>query len=100
MNLQIALSESDLADFCVSHGISRLSLFGSRLQGSAGPNSDIDLLVEFEKGRTPGLLALSEMEAELSSMLGGIPVDLRTAADLSRLFRDDVVASAELQYAR
>jgi hypothetical protein len=57
-------------------------------------------LVEFEEGRTPGFLALSAMEAELSSKLGGIPVDLRTKADLSRFFRDEVVASAEVQYAR
>ncbi len=99
MNLRIGISESELADFCFSHGIARLSLFGSRLHGKEKPNSDVDLLVEFEDGRTPGLLALSEMEAELSLMLGGVPVDLRTSADLSRFFRDAVVASAEVQYA-
>ena len=100
MNQRIDISESELADFCVSHGIARLSLFGSRLRDAARPNSDIDLLVEFEVGRTPGFLALSAMEAELSSKLGGIPVDLRTKADLSRYFRDAVIASAEVQYAR
>ena len=75
-------------------------MFGSRLQGTANPESDIDLLVEFEAGRAPGLLGLSEMEAELSAKLGGVPVDLRTPADLSRYFRDSVIASAEVQYAR
>lgn len=97
--MKINIAESDLGKFCRRHGIKRLSLFGSHQRGTAGPDSDIDLLVEFEPGRTPGFLALGEMEAELSGKLGGIPVDLRTPADLSHQFRDAVVASAEVQYA-
>ena len=89
-----------LERFCRQHGIQRLSLFGSILKGTARPDSDVDLLVEFEPGREPGLIGLARMESELSQLLGGRPVDLRTAEDLSRYFRDEVVRSAELQYAR
>ena len=62
-------------------------------------DSDIDLLVEFEPGREPGLLGLAAMEAELTRLLGGKKVDLRTAQDLSRHIRDHVVSTAEVQYA-
>jgi predicted nucleotidyltransferase len=75
-------------------------LFGSRLKGTARPDSDIDLIVEFEPDREPGLLRLASMEAELTSMLGGKKVDLRTPQELSRHFRDQVLRTAEVQYAR
>jgi len=88
-----------LAGLCRRHHIRRLSLFGSMQRGAARPDSDIDLLVEFEPGREPGFLALAEMEAEFSSLLGGRTVDLRTAKDLSRHFRAEVERSAELQFA-
>jgi predicted nucleotidyltransferase len=88
-----------LGEFCRRNGIRRLSLFGSRLKGTEKADSDVDLLVEFEPERTPGLLALARMELELSTMLGGKRVDLRTAEDLGRFIRDDVVRAAELQYA-
>lgn len=88
-----------LAAFCRRNGIRRLSLFGSRLKGIARPDSDVDLLVEFELDRIPNLLELARMEFELSDMLGGLKVDLRTAQDLSRYFRDQVVGSAELLHA-
>ncbi len=94
-----SLDDTTLARFCRAHGIRRLSLFGSQLKGTARPDSDVDLLVEFEPGRTPGLLGISAMEIELSNLLGGRKVDLRTAADLSRWFRDEVSRSAEVQYA-
>ncbi|MGB5773712.1 MAG: nucleotidyltransferase family protein [Sedimenticolaceae bacterium] len=93
------MREVGLEHFCHEHGIRRLSLFGSALRGMAGPDSDVDLLVEFEPGRVPGLLALAEMEAELSEALGGRRVDLRTPNDLSELFRDAVMETAEVQYA-
>ena len=76
----------------------KLSLFGSVLKGTARPDSDVDLLVEFDAGCTPSLLRLAGMENELSDMLGR-KVDLRTPADLSRHFRDEVVRTAEVQYA-
>jgi len=94
------LDESTLARFCEQHHILRLALYGSQLKGTAGPDSDIDLLVEFDPEHIPGLLGIAGMELELSRMLGGRKVDLRTAADLSRYFRDEVVRTAEVQYAR
>ncbi|HLB62363.1 MAG TPA: nucleotidyltransferase family protein [Actinomycetota bacterium] len=91
-------STKALDAFCGRHGIRRLSLFGSALSGSFGPESDIDLLVEFEAGRTPGLIRLAGMELELSSIFGGREVELRTYEDLSRYFRDQVRASAAQLY--
>lgn len=88
-----------LTALCRRHHIRRLSLFGSRLKGTARPDSDVDLLVEFELGRAPGLMGLAAIEAELSELLEGQRVDLRTAGDLSQYFRDEVVAGAALQYA-
>jgi uncharacterized protein len=95
----LAIGREQLAQFCREHHIRKLSLFGSTLKGTARPDSDVDLLVEFETDCVPGLLALVSMEAELGDMLGGRKVDLRTPRDLSRHFRDEVVASAEVQYA-
>ncbi|MDQ7784856.1 MAG: nucleotidyltransferase family protein [Desulfomonilaceae bacterium] len=88
-----------IEEFCRKHHIRRLSIFGSYLREDFRAESDIDFLVEFEEGHTPGLLRISAMERELSEILGGRKVDLRTARDLSRYFRDQVVASAEVQYA-
>lgn len=97
---RLPLSENALADFCGRHDIRKLSLFGSVLKGTDRLDSDIDLLVEFGPGGKPGLLSLAAMEDELSELLGGRRVDLRTAEDLSRHFRDEVVHAAEVQYAR
>ena len=74
-------------------------MFGSVLKGVNRPDSDVDLLVEFEQNARPSLLTMAEIEIELSSLVGGRKVDLRTAQDLSRYFRDEVVRMAELQYA-
>jgi uncharacterized protein len=90
MNPRLPLDETTLARFCERHRIRRLALFGSQLKGTARPDSDIDLLVEFEPSRVPSLLALASMELELAELLGGRRVDLRTAEDLSRYFRDEV----------
>jgi predicted nucleotidyltransferase len=76
-----------------------LSLFGSVLKGTATSGSDIDFLVEFVPGKEPGLLGLAGIEAELSALLGGRPVDLRTAQDLSEHFRSEVLRTAQVQYA-
>lgn len=91
--------QAALGGFCRRHRIQKLALFGSTLKGTARSDSDLDLLVEFEPGSEPGLIKLAGMEAELSAMLGNRRVDLRTAADLSRHFRDEVVRTAEIQYA-
>ena len=100
MSNHLKLDESTLARFCEAHRIRRLALFGSQQKGSARPGSDVDLLVEFDADGVPGLLGIAAMEQELSGLLGGRKVDLRTAQDLSRHFRDEVVRAAEVQYAR
>jgi predicted nucleotidyltransferase len=88
-----------LASLCRRHGIRRLALFGSTLRGTSGPASDVDLLVDFEPGATPGLIALAAIEHELSALLGGRRVDLRTAGELSVYFRAEVEREAQVQYA-
>jgi predicted nucleotidyltransferase len=96
---RLPVDQNSLARLCRRHHIRRLSLFGSVLAGTDRPESDVDLLVEFESGKSPGLLGLASIEAELSALLGGRPVDVRTAQDLSRHFRDEVARKAEVQYA-
>jgi uncharacterized protein len=88
-----------LIALCRRHGIRRLSLFGSVLKETDRADSDIDLLVEFEPGAAPGFLGLAAIEAELSDLLGGRRIDLRTRQELSRYFRDEVVRAAQVQYA-
>jgi uncharacterized protein len=96
---QLFSDPASLRAFCERHRIARLSLFGSVLKGTARPDSDVDLLVEFKPGASPGLLGIAAMEEELSRLLGGRRVDLRTPADLSRYFRDAVLREAAVQYA-
>lgn len=98
MKNRLPISDTELAAFCRTHGIRRRSLFGSTLKGTATPDSD--LLVEFEPDKIPGLLGLTEMEADLSELMQGRRVDLRTPNDLSHLFRDTVLETAEILYAR
>ncbi len=86
------------AEFCRKHHIRRLSFFGSVISEHFKEDSDVDVLVEFEQGQVVGLLRLAGMEIELSEILGR-KVDLRTPADLSRYFKDDVLSAAEVQYA-
>ena len=97
--LPIAIPKEFLREFCEWDHIRKLSLFGSVLTPRFRPESDIDVLVEFDPGHTPGLLTLAGMEIEISERLGR-KVDLRTAEDLSRYFRDEVVASALPQFER
>ena len=99
MTAQLFVDRHLLAALCERHNIRRLALFGSVLKGADRPDSDVDLLVEFETGKAPGLLGLAAIESELSQLLGGRKVDLRTPQDLSRYFRDEVVRTAEVQYA-
>ena len=98
MHKSLNINDTALAQYCEKHYIQRLSLFGSQLKGTAGPNSDIDLLVEFDSAHIPGLMGIAGMEIELSELLGQ-RVDLRTAADLSRYFRDEILQIAQVQYA-
>ena len=99
MEMQIEISKDQIAEFCRRHHIRRLSVFGSALHGNLRPDSDIDVLVEFEAEHIPGLFSMARMERELSFMLGR-QVDLRTAEDLSPYFRQDVIEEAKVQYAQ
>ncbi len=87
-----------LADFCRRHHITRLAFFGSVLREDFGPDSDVDVLVEFAPGHTPGL-EIVDIEEELSALLGGRKVDLVNPKYLIPRLRRTVLASAELQYA-
>ena len=95
----IELPPDKLADFCKRNRIRKLSLFGSALKGELRKDSDIDLLVEFHPDEAPSLFDLARMERELSKLLGGRKVDLRTPNELSRYFRDEVLSTASVQYA-
>jgi len=97
--LRIEIPSEKIAEFCCRNHIRKLSLFGSVLREDFHPDSDVDVLVEFEPGRGPGFFGLAQMERELSVILGGRKVDLRTPQELSRYFRDEVLSSAEVQYA-
>jgi hypothetical protein len=94
--LRIEVPRDRLDDFCRRHRIRRLALFGSVLRDDFTPDSDVDVLVEFQPGKTPGF-ALARMQAELSGILGR-RVDLNTANSLSKYFRDEVLAEAEELY--
>ena len=95
--LPIPLSQKKIAAFCRRHHILKLSFFGSVLSDSFGPESDVDVLVEFEPGHVPGL-ALIRMEDELSALLGGRKVDLVTPKFLNPRIRQRVEANSRLQY--
>jgi uncharacterized protein len=97
MSVAIAVDQRALDDFCRRHSIRRLALFGSVLRQDFRPDSDVDVLVDFEKAHVVGLIRLAGIERELSEMLGR-KADLRTPADLSRYFRDEVVRTAEVLY--
>jgi hypothetical protein len=90
--------KTQLADFCRRNHIRRLALFGSVLRDDFGPDSDIDVLVEFEPGHVPGL-RLIRLQDELSALFGGRRVDLVTSKFLNHRIRDEVLRSAEVQYA-
>jgi predicted nucleotidyltransferase len=95
---RIDLSNKKVADFCRRNHIRKLSVFGSFLREDFGTDSDIDLLVEFAPDHIPGLIRLAGMENELTSILG-CKVDMRTAEDISRYFRHEVLESAQVKYA-
>ena len=97
MRVQIPIDRDKVASFCKRHRIHKLALFGSVLRDDFRPDSDVDTLVEFEPGVAVGFIRLASMELELSEILGR-KVDLRTPADLSRYFRQEVLQSAEVQY--
>lgn len=97
MAAHMQLDHDAIADFCRRNHIRRLSLFGSVLTDRFRPDSDVDVLVEFEPGHEVGYIRFVGMQFELEKLTGRI-IDLRTPQELSRYFRDEVVAAAEVQY--
>ncbi len=96
--MRINVDSSSIEEYCWRNHICKLAFFGSVLRNDFGPESDVDVLVEFEPDVKLGLLGMAALESELSEIIGR-KADLRTAQDLSRYFRDDVLAEAEVQYA-
>jgi predicted nucleotidyltransferase len=97
MPARVEIPKERLAEFCRRHQIGKLSLFGSVLRDDFGPESDVDVLVEFDPVAVVGYFELAEMEMELSGLLGH-KADIRTPAELSPYFRQEVLAGAETQY--
>ena len=96
MNVNTDIPLDAVAEFCRRHNIHRMALFGSVLREDFSSHSDIDVLVEFEHGHTPGL-AFFRMQRELSEILGRT-VDLNTPAFLSEYFRDEVLGESRVLY--
>ena len=96
--VRIDIPQERLAEFCRKNGIQKLSLFGSVLSDNFGPDSDVDVLVEFKTGTRIGLIRLTRLEFELSEIIGR-KVDLNTPGFISNYFRSDVMAEREIQYA-
>ena len=96
---RLRFGKEELAAFCKRHHVRRLSLFGSVIGPAFHPDSDVDVLVEFEPGHVPGFFTVVDMERELSVIFGGRAVDLRTREDLGSWIRDRVSQEAEVQYA-
>ena len=94
---KISLPKSRIAEFCKRNRIRRLSLFGSVLRKDFGPDSDVDILVEFEPGTRVGLIRLSGLEIELGNIVGR-KVDLNTSGFLSKYYRNQVLAEADVLY--
>jgi predicted nucleotidyltransferase len=100
MTDRIDIPHEEIAEYARRRHIRRLSLYGSVLRADFDQNSDIDILVEFEPEHVPGLLGIARMERELSTLLDGRKVDLRTPEDLSRYFRQRVLQEAKPLYVR
>jgi len=98
MNTKIGIPKENITDFCRKHRIRKLAFFGSVLREDFTPESDVDVLVEFETGAQVGFFELFDMEQELSRLLGGRKVDMNTPNSLSKYFRDEVLREAEVLY--
>jgi predicted nucleotidyltransferase len=96
---EIEINKEKIAAFCERYHVQSFALFGSVLRDDFGVDSDIDVLVEFESGFTPGLFTIARMERELSHLFAGRKIDLRTPEDLSPYFRQNVLQEARVEYA-
>jgi len=99
-NRNITVPKARVAEFCQRNHISAFYLFGSVLRDDFRPESDIDILVEFEPGHVPGFFSIFDMEHELSRIFAARKTNIRTAKDLSRYFREEIISTAELHYAQ
>ncbi len=99
MKAHVAIDRGKIAEFCRRHHIRKLGFFGSVLRDDFGPDSDVDVLVEFVPGEEPGFLELSRIEDELAILLDGRRPDLVSAKYLNRRLRERVLADVEVQYA-
>ncbi len=95
---KIDIPKERIAEFCRKHGIERLSLFGSVLRDDFGPDSDVDVLVEFKPGNRIGLIQLASLELKLGAIIGR-KVDMNTPGFINMNFRPTVIAESEIQYA-
>jgi len=98
MQPRIPVDRPKLAELCRKHHIRKLALFGSVLRDDFRPDSDVDVLVEFDPDHIPGFIALDGIEEELSRVLGGRKLDLLTPKSLNERIRDRVLAEAEVEY--
>ena len=98
MNIQVQVNHEKIVEFCQRHHIRKFAFFGSVLRDDFRPDSDVDVLVEFEPEHIPGLFELMKMQYEFSDLIGR-EADFRTPNDLSRYFRDRVIAGAKVLYA-
>jgi predicted nucleotidyltransferase len=97
MRTDLQIPKEKIAEFCKRNHITKLSLFGSSLRDDFRSDSDVDILVEFEPGAHVGLITFAGLELELSEILGR-KVDLNTPGFISKYYREDVLAEAEVQY--
>jgi len=99
MTARISIDPGPIAEICRKHGISRFALFGSVLRDDFGPDSDVDVLVEFEPEHVPGFFGLHCIEQELGALFGNHRIDLLTFRSLNPRLRDRILAQAEILYA-
>lgn len=95
---QVEIPVEQIREFCLRNGVRKLALFGSVISERFTDTSDIDVLVEFQRDQRVGFFRLADMEQELSRLLYGRKIDLRTPNDLSRYFREQVIRDAMVVY--
>ena len=98
MNPNLTIPQDKIAQLCLRFHIRRLAVFGSALRDDFGPDSDVDILVDFLPGHTPGFFGLFDLEQELSTIFASRKTEVRTPQDLSPRFRQRVLDTAEVQY--
>jgi predicted nucleotidyltransferase len=98
MGNNLSIPKARLEEFCRRRQIRKLAFFGSVLRSDFRPESDVDVLVDFEPGTKVGFFELYDLEQELSGILGGRKVDLNTPQSLSKYFREHALTEAQVEY--